>query len=63
MTLSACGTSLNAAKYAEKLMKSLGCFDSVHALDAAETEPHDFQSTSNHKVCIVCRLMCIKKQR
>eukprot|EP00814_Leptocylindrus_danicus_P016465 CAMPEP_0116010516 /NCGR_PEP_ID=MMETSP0321-20121206/4044_1 /TAXON_ID=163516 /ORGANISM="Leptocylindrus danicus var. danicus, Strain B650" /LENGTH=672 /DNA_ID=CAMNT_0003479623 /DNA_START=187 /DNA_END=2204 /DNA_ORIENTATION=+ len=49
MTLSACGTSLNAAKYAEKLMKSLGCFDSVHALDAAETEPQDFQSTSNHK--------------
>lgn len=52
MTLSACGTSLNAAKYAEKLMKSLGCFDSVHALDAAETEAQDFQSTTNQKVCV-----------
>lgn len=42
MTLSACGTSLNAAKYGERLMKQLGSFDSVAALDAAETETKDF---------------------
>ncbi len=42
MTLSACGTSLNAAKYGEKLMKQLGSFDSVTSIDAAETETKDF---------------------
>jgi len=42
MTLSACGTSLNAAKYGERLMKQLGSFDSVAAIDAAETETKDF---------------------
>jgi len=42
LTLSACGTSLNAAKYAEKLMKHLGSFDVVHSLDAAETDANDF---------------------
>jgi len=42
LTLSACGTSLNAAKYAEKLMKHLGSFDTVHSLDAAETDSNDF---------------------
>ncbi|KAL7527739.1 hypothetical protein ACHAXR_002880, partial [Thalassiosira sp. AJA248-18] len=42
LTLAACGTSLNAAKYAEKLMKHLGSFDSVHSLDAAETDSNDF---------------------
>jgi glutamine---fructose-6-phosphate transaminase (isomerizing) len=41
MTLSACGTSLNAAKYGERLMKHLGSFDSVNALDAAETDVKD----------------------
>ncbi|KAG7360164.1 glucosamine-fructose-6-phosphate aminotransferase [Nitzschia inconspicua] len=41
MTLSACGTSLNAAKYGERVMKHLGSFDSVHALDAAETSVKD----------------------
>jgi len=42
LTLSACGTSLNAAKYAEKLMKHLGSFDMVHSLDAAEIDSNDF---------------------
>lgn len=42
LTLSACGTSLNAARYAEKLMKHLGSFDVVHSVDAAEVEPSDF---------------------
>ena len=42
LTLSACGTSLNAAKYAEKLMKHLGSFDMVHSLDAAEIDKNDF---------------------
>ena len=42
LTMSACGTSLNAAKYAEKLMKHLGSFDRVLSLDAAETDSNDF---------------------
>lgn len=46
MTLSACGTSLNAALYAEKLMKNLECFESVFAMDAAETDGKDFQNTN-----------------
>lgn len=47
ITLSACGTSLNAAKYGEKLMKHLGSFDSVVAIDAAETESKDFPCMNN----------------
>lgn len=42
LTLCACGTSLNASRYAEKLMKHLGSFDVVHSMDAAEIEPSDF---------------------
>ena len=49
MTLSACGTSLYAAKYAEKLMKHLRCFDTVVSIDAAETDAKDFASNSNSK--------------
>jgi len=47
LTLSACGTSLNASKYAEKLMKALGCFDSVVSIDAAETTIKDFPNVKN----------------
>jgi glucosamine--fructose-6-phosphate aminotransferase (isomerizing) len=47
MTLSACGTSLNAARYGERIMKHLGSFDSVASIDAAETEPKDFPCMSN----------------
>merc|ERR1712176_853638 len=49
LTLSACGTSLNAAKYAEKLMKHLGSFDVVHSLDAAETDSNDFPEDKQKK--------------
>jgi glucosamine--fructose-6-phosphate aminotransferase (isomerizing) len=49
MTLSACGTSLNAAKYAEKIMKSIGSFDHVVSLDAAETSEKDFPKMSDAK--------------
>jgi len=47
LTLCACGTSLNAARYAEKLMKHLGSFDVVHSIDAAEVEPSDFPHDSS----------------
>jgi glucosamine--fructose-6-phosphate aminotransferase (isomerizing) len=47
LTMSACGTSLNAAKYAEKLMKHLGSFDMVHSLDAAETDSNDFPKSAD----------------
>ena len=47
MTLSACGTSLNAAKYGERIMKQLGSFDSVASIDAAETESKDFPCMDN----------------
>jgi glutamine---fructose-6-phosphate transaminase (isomerizing) len=42
MTLSACGTSLHASMYGERLMKHLQSFDSVSCIDAAETEAKDF---------------------
>jgi len=47
MILSACGTSLHAAQYAEKLMKQMGIFECVASLDAAETETKDFPLVSN----------------
>lgn len=47
LTLCACGTSLNASRYAEKLMKHLGSFDVVHSMDAAEIEPSDFPNDSS----------------
>lgn len=49
LILSACGTSLNAAKYAEKLMKNLESFEHVVALDAAETDAKDFPKSSDPK--------------
>eukprot|EP00339_Tiarina_fusa_P013163 CAMPEP_0117024498 /NCGR_PEP_ID=MMETSP0472-20121206/18189_1 /TAXON_ID=693140 ORGANISM="Tiarina fusus, Strain LIS" /NCGR_SAMPLE_ID=MMETSP0472 /ASSEMBLY_ACC=CAM_ASM_000603 /LENGTH=712 /DNA_ID=CAMNT_0004730949 /DNA_START=86 /DNA_END=2224 /DNA_ORIENTATION=+ len=49
MVLSACGTSLNAAKYGERIMKYLGSFDSVTSLDAAETEIKDIPCRNNVK--------------
>jgi len=55
MTLSACGTSLNAAKYAEKIMKNLESFDHVIAIDSAETSEKDFPNRVDPKTagCIV----------
>ena len=47
MVLSACGTSLHASKYAERLMRQLKCFDSVHSMDAAETTIQDFPNLKN----------------
>jgi len=49
LILSACGTSLNAAKYAEKLMKNLGSFEHVVSLDASETDVKDFPKQPNAK--------------
>jgi len=46
LTLSARGTSFNAAKYAEKLMKSLGSFESVNSIDVAEVDENDINSSS-----------------
>lgn len=47
MTLSACGTSLNASKYGERIMKHLGSFESVSSIDAAETETKDLPCLQN----------------
>ncbi len=49
LVMSACGTSLNAARYAEKLMKNLESFDHVTSLDAAETGTKDFPRCDNPK--------------
>ena len=49
LTLSACGTSLNASRYGERIMKHLGSFDSVASLDAAETETKDFPCMNDVK--------------
>ena len=42
LTISACGTSLHAAKYGERLMKALHSFDAVYSIDSAETGENDF---------------------
>lgn len=47
MVLSACGTSLHAAQYAEKIMKQLRIFDCVVSLDAAETGAKDLPLCKN----------------
>ena len=47
MTVSACGTSLYAAKFGERLMKQLGVFDSVNSIDSAETELKDIPARNN----------------
>jgi len=47
MVLSACGTSLHASKYAERLMRQLKCFDSVQSIDAAETTISDLPNIAN----------------
>ncbi len=49
MILSACGTSLNAARYAERIMKNLEAFEHVTSLDAAETGAKDFPRTGDPK--------------
>ena len=40
-TLTGCGTSLNAAKYGERIMKELGSFDRVATVDATEIDEDD----------------------
>eukprot|EP00542_Grammatophora_oceanica_P015132 CAMPEP_0194038330 /NCGR_PEP_ID=MMETSP0009_2-20130614/10570_1 /TAXON_ID=210454 /ORGANISM="Grammatophora oceanica, Strain CCMP 410" /LENGTH=704 /DNA_ID=CAMNT_0038680789 /DNA_START=91 /DNA_END=2205 /DNA_ORIENTATION=- len=52
MTLSACGTSLNASRYGERLMKHLNCFDTVVSLDAAETESKDLPSRDSGLIVV-----------
>jgi glutamine---fructose-6-phosphate transaminase (isomerizing) len=41
VTLTACGSSLNAARYGERLMKQLGSFDRVTTIEAAEFDDDD----------------------
>jgi len=40
--LSGCGTSLHAGQYGAKIMRDLGSFSTVHAIDSAECRPSDF---------------------
>jgi len=40
-TLTGCGTSLNAAKYGERIMKELGSFDRVTTIDGTEFDEDD----------------------
>jgi len=42
LTIAACGTSLFAARFGAKLMRSLRCFETVQVVEAAEVEPDDF---------------------
>jgi glutamine---fructose-6-phosphate transaminase (isomerizing) len=41
LVLAACGTSFFACKYAENIMRKLGCFDYVEAKCASEIQPED----------------------
>jgi len=42
LIIAACGTSLYAARFGAKVMRTLRCFDTVQVIDAAEVEPDDF---------------------
>ncbi|GMI29630.1 hypothetical protein TeGR_g5262 [Tetraparma gracilis] len=53
MTLSACGTSLNAAMYGAKLMRDLGSFDGATAMDAAETTARDLNQSAGSGLIVV----------
>lgn len=44
MALSTCGTSLNATKYGERLMKHFGSFDHINSIDVAKVEAKDFST-------------------
>jgi glucosamine--fructose-6-phosphate aminotransferase (isomerizing) len=53
VTLAACGTSLNAAMYGAKLMRSLGSFDSAVAMDAAETTTRDLAKAASGRSGVI----------
>lgn len=53
ITLSACGTSLNAAIYGAKIMKALSSFKTIQYVDAAETRPCDYRNTEAEKSGII----------
>jgi glucosamine--fructose-6-phosphate aminotransferase (isomerizing) len=46
LLIAACGTSYLAGKYAECLMRDLGCFKYVQALIASEINYRDFPKTN-----------------
>ena len=45
LVLAACGTSLNAGNYGAKIMRSLGSFDTVQTIDAAECTASNFPAS------------------
>jgi len=53
LTMSACGTSLNAAIYGAKLMKSIGSFESVHTIDAGECTSKDMNAGPSNETGLV----------
>jgi glucosamine--fructose-6-phosphate aminotransferase (isomerizing) len=44
MALSTCGTSLNAAKYDERLMKHFGSFHHINSINVAKVEAKNFST-------------------
>ena len=61
MTLSACGTSLNAARYAERLMKSINSFNCVYSINAAEAEAKYFVSSPNGEPGVTGLIVVIQR--
>ena len=52
--LAACGTSYYACKYAESLMRQLGCFDYIEAKQAPEISADDFRFKHRSQAAILC---------
>lgn len=49
LVLAACGTSFFACKYAEIIMRKLGCFDYVEAKCASEIQQEDLMFKNRHE--------------
>lgn len=54
LILAACGTSYYASRYAESLMKRLGCFEYVEAKPAGEITADDLKFKNRSQAAILC---------
>ena len=54
LVLAACGTSFFACKYAENIMRKLGCFDYIEAKCASEILADDLNFKNRNEAAILC---------
>lgn len=54
LILAGCGTSHAATKYAEQLMRKLGCFNYIECKIASEITSQDLQFKNPETACMLC---------